>query len=171
VDDVPGLEALGAAWPQSSPVLALCEPARRVLERAAPGVSERLGLLERGSAPGYEERVKMTAGALRELLALVREKGAAVGVVQYWKLSELRSGKADAGHDALKGTVEAAGVRVWQTSEEEGRSAGEPALFLPGDDVHPSAAGQARLGEVLERCVLELMQGREKGASEKPGGG
>lgn len=173
-DDVPGLEALGAAWPQSTPVLALQEPLRRVLERFAPGLAVRLGLLIPSHAPGYGERVAIAGRALRDLVAEVQRSGASVGVVQYWMFHELRDG-ADAGHGVILDDLKETTATVWQCGGDGAggvRFTADRSLFLPGDDVHPSAAGQARLGRVLDACVRTLLErkGDAKG-SENPKGG
>ncbi len=177
-DDVPGLEAIGAAYPEGKPLLALQEPGRRALQRFAPGLCQRLGLLtpaDRGPDGafrlGYEQRCEKVEAALRELVALARSAGATVGAVQYWTLRELRTGP-DAGHDRLLATLSANGVRTWQTNDHAGASlaaAGDSpdaALFLSNDEVHPSAAGHARLGAVLEEAVVGLL--RAGGASGTP---
>lgn len=169
-DDVPGLEALGAAWPQSTPVLALQEPLRRVLERAWPRMAERLGLLIPGHAPGYDERVAIAGEALRGLVARAQAAGARVGVVQYWTFHELRGGP-DPGHDVLRRELGETTAAVWQCGGDGAsgvKFTADRSLFLPGDDVHPSAAGQARLGEVLDACVRKLLEGT---ASENAPGG
>lgn len=168
-DDVPGLEALGAAWPRSTPVLAVQEPLRRVLERAAPGVAEGLGLLKPSHAPGYDDRVAIAGEALRELVTTAQAAGARVGVVQYWTLSELRGG-VGTGHDVLRRELGATTATVWQCGGEgvSGvRFTVDESLFLQGDDVHPSALGQARLGEVLLACVRTLLEGEK---SDSAGG-
>jgi hypothetical protein len=167
LDDVPGLEPLGAAWPRSTPPLAMWEPMRRATERVVPGAAEALGLLERGTAPGYDDRVSIATTALREMVAMVRAGGARIGVLQYLKLSELRSG-AEASHQPLRRVAEDGGARVWSTVEGTGRFTADSTLFLPGDDVHPSAAGQARLAERLEACVLELLGATESENGEDP---
>ncbi len=168
-DDVPGLEALGAAWPQSTPVLALQEPLRRALERVWPRMAVRLGLLIPSHAPGYDERVAMAGRALRELVATVQTRGVRVGVVQYWMFHELRDGP-DPGHDVLCRELGERTAPVWQCGGEGAmgvKFTADRSLFLPGDDVHPSAAGQARLGEVLNVCVRSLL---DEKASENPPG-
>jgi len=158
-DDVPGLEALGAVWPQRSPVLAIQEVLGRQLERRLPGLAIRLGMLSPANPPPIEQREPMAAAALGELIQRVEQSGARFGLVQYWKLSELRSG-AEAGHGLIASAASAGtpGIRIWQTREAFiSAPTGDPTtLFQPGDDVHPSAAGHRVLAAVLLDAVVAI---------------
>lgn len=158
-DDVPGLEALGAVWPQRSPVLAVQEVLERQLERRFPALAVRMGVLTPANPPPTEQREPTAAAALGELIQRVEKSGARFGLVQYWKLSELQ-GQADVGHGriAAAASATAPGVRIWQTRDAFiSGSGGDPALlFQPGDDVHPSAAGHRELAGVLLEAVVAL---------------
>lgn len=163
-DDVPGLEALGGVWPQHSPVLAVQEVVRRQLERRLPALAIRMGMLTPASPPPAEQREPMARAALGELIHLVDRSGASFGLVQYWKLSELRS-QAELGHSRVAAAAKDSSpeLRIWQTREPFIAAAGSDpvSLFQPGDDVHPSAAGHQVLAGVLAEAAAALQAGRK----------
>lgn len=179
-DDVPGLEAVGASYPEHTPILALQEPGRRALQRLSPRLAEALGLLtpadkdERGEFRlGYEKRCEAAAAALSDLARLVSGSGAKLGVIQYWTLDELRRGPAD-GHARIASRLRALGLPSWQAPDRRAEAVPDPGpdpgWFLPNDQVHPSASGHARLAEIMETAALALLAGEpgDTSAAERP---
>lgn len=170
-DDVPGLEPIGPQWPTRKPALALQE----VAENYGPRLLARIGLGGPNAPPRtttHEQDVAYALGALRELIDLARASGARVVLVQYLKLSELAAvgsgggGGAEAGFSAIRAVAESASVRTVDTSGAFAANGVPRAnFFLPGDNVHPSAAGQRALGAlIVGAVVLEL--GLDRSATE-----
>ncbi|MBX3406791.1 MAG: SGNH/GDSL hydrolase family protein [Phycisphaeraceae bacterium] len=174
-DDVPGLEPIGPQWPTRKPVLALQE----VAQNYGPRLLARAGLGGRSAPPRtttHEQDVAHALGALRDLIDLARASGASVVLVQYLKLSELAAarseggGGAEAGFSAIRAVAESASVRTIDTSGAFAANGVPRAnFFLPGDNVHPSAAGQRAMGALIVGAVVQEL-GLDRSAAEQPPG-
>lgn len=168
VDDVPGLEPLGYAWPTSTPLLALQEPVRRLTERYAPVLAERLGTVTPSRAL-TEDRKEVVRKAVTDLVSLVRSgpRPAVIGAVMYHARSEL-AGPCP-GLDELQRTLAALNVPTWSSKASAAQPGltDDPALFLSGDPVHPSALGHARLADVL-RAAADVLAGQGQDPSAPP---
>lgn len=155
-DDVPGLEPIGPQWPTRRPLLALQE----VAENYGPRLLARLGIRGRDvptHAATHEQDVAQALGALRALIDKARGQGARAVVVQYLKQSELGSaGTPEPGYAAIRAIADAAKVRTVDTSGVfTANGVPRSNFFLPGDNVHPSAAGQRALGALIASAVMQ----------------
>lgn len=168
VDDVPGLEAIGAAWPTRKPLLALQEPMQRILERLAPSLAERFGWRRPARVIGYDERVQQSRAAMGQLAALARTAGARVGAVLYLTRPELRSTGPVERIAILQRWLDELDVPHVSTRDEPALFTDDAALFLPGDDVHPSETGHERLGLALQAMCDRLLT-FEPGGSPRTG--
>lgn len=159
VDDVPGLEGIGSSWPTSTPWLALQEPAGRMFERFATSAAVQLGLVipPRQSLGDRTGQVRDSLRSLVEFIRASREKDPPrIGAVLYRRRSELGAPSVP-GLDSLRDQLKTLDVRTW-SSEGPGMLPGfsdDPALFQK-DQVHPTAAGQQRLANVLFRATVDL---------------
>jgi hypothetical protein len=178
-DDVPGLEPIGPQWPTRKPALALQE----VAENYGPRLLARIGLGGRGAPPRattHEQDVAHALGALRDLIDLARGSGARVILVQYLKLGELAgagsggsggSGGVEEGFGAIRAVAESASVRVVDTSGAfTANGVPRSNFFLPGDNVHPSAAGQRALGALIVSAVVRELGLDRPTTGQAPGG-
>lgn len=167
VDDTPGLEPIGGAWPQSRPLMAIQEPIRRGFERAVPGLAQRLGLVRAPETPPppYEERTTAARQALHDLIAAARQANVRVSALIYLTRPELRFSDEPERVQQLRTWLQDAGCPVHVSGTGPDAFTDDAALFLPGDDVHPSAAGHERLSRQLMALTQSLL---EEGTSEKP---
>ncbi len=181
VNDVPGLEPLGSAWPTTKPMLALQEPLRKAFERLTPELAIWSGSMKPASPPSGD-RESMVGQSLRELISSIRPRDRAdrkspvkIGAVLYRSRSEIAASSIP-GLERLGRVLETNDVPTWSSIARQAEAANataigdaqgggphpgfadDPSLFLPGDDVHASAAGQLRLAELLRFVVIELEQ-------------
>lgn len=165
-DDVPGLEPIGRQWPTHKPALAVQE----VAQTYGPRLLAKAGLWTPPPAHArtatHEQDIAEALGALRTLIDRAHAAGAKVVLVQFLKQSELRGG-AEPGFAAIRRAAEESGVpvRVLDSSGAFSEN-GVPreSLFLPGDNVHPSAAGQRALGALILNGIMQEL-GLDSGAS------
>lgn len=158
-DDVPGLEPIGNQWPTHKPALAVQE----VLQAYGPRLLAKAGLWTPSPAPArvatHEQDIAEALGALRTLIDRAHASGAKVILVQFLKQNELRAGAEPGFAEIRRIAAEATPpVRLLDNSGAFSEN-GVPreSLFLPGDNVHPSAAGQRALGAlILNGIVQEL---------------
>lgn len=142
--DVPTFGPLGDELPTRRPLSALVEALTRYLPR----------YLARPAGPAPEPSqadIDRSLGALRQLVALLRERGLAVAFVLHAERSELESGPAR-GTILLRQTATELGVPIVETGPEMMR-VGVSAAY--DGRVHLTAAGQEALARVLRRAVLE----------------
>jgi hypothetical protein len=173
VNDVPGLEPVGAAWPTHAPLLAIQEPLRIWFERYAPGAAVALGTMIPAKKT-TDDPEGTVAAALGEIVAKARAVGGArtsaplVGAVLYANRSEIAATSVP-GLDKLQKRLRELNVPVWSAAKAPDHPGftDDPALFL-ADGVHPSAAGQVCLAEILRLAVLGL---EPPTAESKPQGG
>lgn len=164
-DDVPGLEYIGSAWPREKPWCALQELVGvygwKALCRAAGRAAEPPPAA-RTPPVTHEQDVERCRAAYVELIALAKERGAKVAVVQHFKRSELK-GKPQPGYDAMNSWAVSAGVVPTSDADLFRRGISEqrltmsalPEPFQPGDDIHPNAAGQHLLEFVLKDALMK----------------
>jgi hypothetical protein len=157
VDDVPGLEAVGAAWPMRKPMLALQEPLQRGIERLAPSLADMVGWRQPARVIGYDQRVEQSRAALGQLAAQARAAGARVGAVVYLTRPELRSTTPTERVATLQRWLDELDVPHMSTRDEPALFTDDAALFLPGDDVHPSDVGHQRLALALQAMCDRLL--------------
>ena len=154
--DVPGIEGIGAQWPQHTPTFALEE----VWDRAVTPWLERATGRSFGPAPKRApdpEKDKVEClDAAKDFFALVRSDHAQVALVQYLTRNEV-VGAPQEGYARFRDMAARAGVSAYSTGDSFRASldAGRDP-YLPGDGVHPSATGQELLAKTLERAVLDL---------------
>lgn len=175
VNDVPGLEPLGAAWPTSKPLLAIQEPARKLFERFAPEAAVAIGTMTSARPPGKDAQA-MVDDALTQLVAKARAAGTpgtptAVGALLFRARSEIGGeggGGGVAGLDHLREKLRELGVPCWSSVADDTQPGfiNDSALFIRDDPVHPSAAGQARLAQLLRHITLQL---RDTAKPDSPG--
>jgi lysophospholipase L1-like esterase len=123
-------------------------------------MAERLGLLQPAQKI-HDDPAAEASRALRTLASRVKESGAALGVLRYWQRHEMAAASA-AGLDRLSTMLLDENIRCWDSAAAGPAPAppgftDDPRLFLPGDNAHPSAAGQARMAECLRGMVIELL--------------
>lgn len=157
VDDVPGLEAVGAAWPSRTPLLALQEPIQRGIERFMPSLAVSLGWRVPAKPVNFDDRVAQARSALEELVSVARHAGAKIGAVVYLTRPELRTAAPAERALQLEAWLDGVGVPRMSTRDDPARFTDDPSLYLPGDDVHPSAKGHERLAEALRAMSERLL--------------
>ncbi|MCW5766227.1 MAG: SGNH/GDSL hydrolase family protein [Phycisphaeraceae bacterium] len=146
--DVPTFAPLTWEMPTRRPLLALQE----VVENYGPR------LLGRSSAPTtYDEAnppeamTRRSETALRDMVALLHERGVKVAAVQHAMRREL-PGAFHAGHGKLLALLESLGVPVEQ-SRPDFAAAVATGRNVYRDEIHPSAEGQRVLLAVLQRAA------------------
>lgn len=138
------------AMPEHAPVLALEEAFKRGVLKVAPSLAPH------PVAPWDElnptpENAEASRNAVCDLVALLRSKGVKVAAVQHLRRSELL-GQPLKGYASLKNVLEAFGVPIVETGPafKAAIDAGDEPYR---DDIHPNAAGQKVLTDVLERAA------------------
>lgn len=155
--DVPTFEPLGLDMPQRKPVLALQEATQRYLPRYLPGwMGGRKSLAGEVSQPVDEATRQANQAAalaaLRELLAVSKQSGARVLLVQHWEQSELKNGP-QSGHEAIAQLAAEAGVSridlgpAFADASKRGET-------VYRDYIHPNDAGQ----RIIAQSILEWIQ-------------
>lgn len=156
LEDVPGVEAIGVRWPRHRPALALFELGERALPQVFGRITDNApahGPTANGTSASMREQ---TTGAVREIVALVRSRGACVAIVQYLDRSELE-GRTKPGLDIFGGIARDLGV-THATTSSAFTGASQPLTdLIQSDGVHPTAAGQRLLGGVLAHVVRECI--------------
>lgn len=142
--DVPTFGPLGDELPTRRPLSALVEALTRYLPR----------YLARPAGPAPEPTradIDRSLAALRQLVALLRERGLGVTIVLHAERAELESGPAR-GTILLRQTATELGVPIVETGPEMMR-VGVSAAY--DGRVHLTAAGQEALARVLRQAVRE----------------
>ncbi len=169
-DDVPGLEYIGSTWPREKPWCALQE---LVGVYGWKALCKAIGRAPEPPPPvrtaTHEQDVERCRIAYGELIGLAQQRGAKVAVVQHFNRSELIT-QPQAGGEAIRSWAIAAGItptssadsfRVAVKAGNANRDGMNPVPdpFQPGDDIHPNALGQRLLAEVLQRAVINELNG------------
>ncbi len=144
---------LGPEQPTSRPWLALEE----VLTNYAPRLLARVGLVRtRPDAVAPDPaRAEQSLNAIRQTVALLRQRGVPVVAVQHLRWTEA-TGSPLEGHARIGQTLRDLGVETIQTVDAF-RQIGPTAYR---DDIHPNAKGQEVLSSVLEMAVRAGLPGR-----------
>lgn len=161
------LVGVDPAYPDHAPLLALAEGVTRYLPRYLPASLTRAlaGSASASSAP-FEprpEEIEQALGALDELVALIRNSGAAPLIAQHLDLNEVRDGRS-AGYYAIHQAALAADVPTIDLGEPFGdavRRGGSPYQ----DGLHPNAAGQLLLATALLRPIEDALNARDTHAA------
>jgi lysophospholipase L1-like esterase len=104
--------------------------------------------LNRSGAPAGPAPFAVVEEPYRRIAAGARERGVPVVLIVFPTL-DLLQGKA---HDDLSGRLRRLGDELgWRVIDLGDALDADPALFLPGDPVHPSAEGYRRVGVYLAR--------------------
>jgi len=159
--DAPTYGPLGPEHPTKKPVLALQE----LLFYYGPMAFKYhvLGEKEAGPPPPIlepnPEDQRASLAAFERLVITAREAGARVVAVHHFKLTELRSGRAEPGYDRLREAAGRAGVRFVDTRADMLRLMREKGTGYR-DYIHPDAAGQEALARLLAREVVAATKDR-----------
>lgn len=143
---------LGPEQPTSRPWLALQE----VVTNYAPRLLARVGLVRTppdAVAPD-PARAEQSLNAIRETIALLRQRGVPVVAVQHLRWTET-TGTPLEGHARIGQTLRELGVETIQAVDAF-RLIGPTAYR---DDIHPNAKGQEVLAKVLEIAVRAGLPG------------
>ena len=157
VEDVPGLEAIGAQWPRRKPVLALEEIAERYAPRVVEKLTGRTITLPAARVANAGVDRAECLNAVRELAGMVRASGATYVMVQYLTAPEL-SGTPGSGYAAFKDLAGELSAPRFETADafRAAQKQGQNP-FLPGDSVHAGREGQRVLADMLAGAIAELV--------------
>jgi hypothetical protein len=144
---------LGPEQPTTRPWLALQE----AVTNYAPRLLARVGLVRTppDAVTPDPARAEQSLAAIRETVALLRQRGVPVVAVQHLRWSET-IGTPLEGHARIAGTLHELGVETIQAADAF-RLIGPTAYR---DDIHPNAKGQEVLARVLEMAVRAGLPGR-----------
>lgn len=157
--DVPTFGPLGPDQPTRSPVLALEEAIRNYLPRYYRALMQDSAAAPPTPPEIDPEHERIGLAALENLIAKARSTGATVLLVHHFKLSELQSGQPEPGYHKIRELAARLGVPLTDTKEHmlpllrDGRGGYR-------DNIHPDAAGQAALADVLAQQIAEAVLGR-----------
>lgn len=155
--DAPTYAPLGRELPTRTPLLALEELFTLYVPKAfryhVLGEKEDLTAVPEPNA----EDVRASLAAVERLVETAREAGASVVLVHHFRLPELQAGKPEKGYENLKAVASKLGLPYVDTKHEITRLMREKQQGYR-DYIHPDAAGQVALAEILAREVTAAVR-------------
>ncbi len=149
--------------PTEKPISALWEGFTRYLPRYSPFHKETMEQPATDDEAYNDRDAEVSLAAISAALGFTRARSAATAVVLHWTQEELRRGHPLRGHDEIARVVGIAEVPM--TDDADGMKRLLASGQMPyRDDIHPNAAGQTVLAEVLTQTVINLMATRQAAA-------
>lgn len=153
----PGTPMLGYDHPTRRPILAVQELLQKYVPRAL-GINA--GTITHDTTNPPEEIRAYNAKLVADLVEFLRGKGLQVAAVVEWMASEIENGPTP-GTLQMTAVLQGLGVPTLQTRDDFAAAmAGGRRPFLPRDEAHPNALGQAILAGLMDRALRSVGIGR-----------
>lgn len=147
ISDIPQFLPLDPnSHPTVTPVSALLEGLMRYLPRYLPHLMS--GNVDQTVSITTSASMEEGARVLREFLQLSKKNSPNVLVVQHLEQSEIKSGKAQQGYEAIRTICQDLSIHI-VSLEKQFRDAMETGPTPYRDDIHPTSVGQAIIAKVI----------------------